>query len=214
MIGGKIRVTGIISLSLSIHLLCHGCSSVETPVQRRELGKTGIMSIYSPALSHYDGHAKRLARLLVKTQPDEDIRGEFTQRIEPLLRKRLVRVNPPCLRNASIVSNSECSTLSREYFIDSLIILHIYPGEVRRRWSMKSFDWNWAFSFHTTARIVDLAKGEVLWETVAGAPFDVIDPSPPARIIDEACRSQVTYLADRLVDELSKGLLQDNLPQG
>lgn len=214
MLTSKYRVAGIVSLTFLIYLACQGCSSVEAPVQRHELGKTGIMSIYSPALCHYDDHAEKLTQFFIEAQPDAEILSEFTQRIEPLLGKSLVQVTPPQLNAAYAVSNREYWALSRDYFIDSLIILYTYPGEVHRKWSVKRFDWTWSFSFHATARIVDLAKGKVVWERVAEAPFDVIGPTPPATTIDDACRSQATYLADRLVTDLSKGLFQDDLPQG
>ena len=213
MVYDKTRVTGIVSLALSIHLLCHGCSSVETPFQQQDLGKTGIVCVYSPAISHYDKYGEGLAQLFVDAHPDEDALDVFKQRIESLLGKRLVRLNPPSLRDVRAVSYSEYLAISQEYFIDSLIILHIYPGEVSRRRNTEKLAWSWVFSLYSTARIVDLAKGKVLWETAAEAPFDEIGHSPQATIVDKACRSQATSLANRLADELSI-LFQEAALQG
>ncbi len=213
MVCDKTRVTGIVSLAISIHLLFHGCSSVEAPFQWQDLGETGIVCIYSPTISHSDKYGEGLAQLIVDSHPEEDFLDIFKPRIESLFGKRLVRVRPLSLRDVRTLSYSDCKTLSQEYFIDSLIILHIYPDEVSRRRNTEKRAWSWVFSFHSTARIVELAKGEVLWETDAGAPLYEIGHSPQATTVDEACRKQATSLANRLADELSI-LFQGAVPQG
>lgn len=213
MVSEKTRVAGIVSLAISIHLFCHGCSSVETPFQLQHLGETGILCIYSPAIPHYDKYGEGLAQLFVDAHPDEEALDVFKQRLESLLGKRLVRVNPPNLHNVRTIRYSEYVAISQEYFIDSLVILHIYPGEVSRRRDTEKLAWSWVFSFHSTAMIVDLAEGKVLWETDAVAPFDEIGTSPQATTVDKACRRQAVSLANRLADELS-ALFQEAAPQG
>lgn len=203
MVYDKTRVTGIVSLAISIHLLCYGCSSVETPFQWQDLGETGIACIYSPTISHSDKYGEGLAQLIADAHPEEDFLDVFKPRIESLIGKRLVRVRPRSLPDVRTLSYSDCKTLSQEYFIDSLIILHIYPDEVSRRRNTEKRAWSWILSFHSTFRIVDLARSEVLWEIDAGNPLYEIGHSPLATTVDEASRKQATSLANRLADKLS-----------